>query len=104
MYLARLFIKNNLHYRLRESYLEDGIYRSRDLIDLGADPGKYIIYPGGSSFYVDEQIFDRLKASGVKVDYDEVESCFLPFLDPYIRMRIDLFLNRTINRGWKRMV
>jgi hypothetical protein len=103
MYLARLFIKNNLHYRLRESYLEDGIYRSRDLIDLGADPGKYIIYPGGSSFYVDEQIFDRLKASGVKVDYDEVESCFLPFLDPYIRMRIDLFLNRTINRGWKRM-
>jgi len=103
MYLARHFINNRLHYLLRESYLDGEIYRNRDLIDLGADPGKYIVYPGGSSFYIDDLVFDRLQKSGFTVDYDEVESFFLPFLDPYIRTRIDPFLNRAANRGWKRM-
>ena len=103
MYLARRFIHNRLHYQLRESFLEGNIYRNRDLIDLGADPGEYIVYPGGSSFYIDDRIFDLLKTSGFDADYDEVESFFLPFLDPYIRTRIDPFLNRTANRAWKRM-
>ncbi len=103
MYLARRFINNRLHYVLRESFLEGEILRNRDLIDLGSDPEEFIVYPGGSSFYIDDLIFDRLKKSGFSVDYDEVESFFLPFLDPYIRTRIDPFLNRTTNMGWKRM-
>ena len=103
MYLARLFINNRLHYLLRETFLDGEVYKCRDLIDLGDDPGKYIVYPGGSSFYIDDLIFDRLKTSGFDADYDQVESVFLPFLDPYIRTRIDPFLNRTTNRGWKRM-
>lgn len=103
MYLARCFINNRLHYLLRETFLDGEVYKCRDLIDLGDDPGKYIVYPGGSSFYIDDLIFDRLKTSGFDTDYDEVESCFLPFLDPYIRTRIDPFLNRSTNRRWKRM-
>ncbi len=103
MYLARRFINNSLHYQLRESFLEGDVYKNRDLIDLGSDPEKYIVYPGGSSFYIDDRIFDLLKKSGFDADYDEVESFFLPFLDPYIRTRIDPFLNRTANRSWKRM-
>ncbi len=103
MYLARRFINNRLHYLLRESFLDGDIYKNRDLIDLGDDPEKYIVYPGGSSFYIDDQVFDLLKQAGFSVDYDEVESFFLPFLDPYIRSKIDPFLNRTANRGWKRM-
>ncbi len=103
MYLARRFIKNNLHYLLRESYLDDGVYRHRDLLDLGADPEKHIVYPGGTSFYIADSVFDALQGSGFNADYDEVESFFLPFLDPYIRTRLDPFLNRGANRDWKQM-
>lgn len=88
---------------LRESFLDGEVYRNRDLIDLGDDPEKYIVYPGGSSFYIDDSLFERLKNAGFSVAYDDVEPFFLPFLDPYIRNRIDPFLHRTVNRAWKRM-
>jgi len=103
MYLARRVVNNRLHYQLRESYPDGDIYRYRDLLDLGANPGEYIVYPGGSSFYIDDRIFERLKTAGLDADYDEVEAFFLPFLDPYIRNRIDPFLNRAENREWKAM-
>ncbi len=103
MYLARRFTNNRLHYLLRESFLDGEIYRNRDLLDLGDDPERYIVYPGGSSFYIDDCVFEQLTNAGFSVDYDEVESFFLPFLDPYIRNRIDPFLNRSVYRGWKRM-
>jgi hypothetical protein len=103
MYLARRYINNRLHYLLRESFLDDGIYKNRDLIDLGDDPGRFINYPGGSSFYLDDLLFDLLEKSGFSIDYDEIEPFFFPFLDPYIRSRLDPFLHRTSNRRWKRM-
>ena len=103
MYLARRFVNNHLHFQLRESYHDGEVYRHRDMIDLGSDPEKYIVYPGGSSFYIDDQLFDTLKSSGFDVDYDEVESFFLPFLDPYIRTKLDRFLNRGKGRNWRRM-
>jgi len=103
MYLARKIIDNHIHYFLRESYLDGEVYRSRDLLELGAEPARFINYPGGSSFYIDDRVFDRLRRNGVEADYDEVEAFFLPFLDPYIRTKIDPFLHRTFNRSWKRM-
>ena len=103
MYLARRFINNSLHYLLRESYPDDGVYRHRDLLDLGSDPEKHIVYPGGTSFYIADSVFDTLQNAGFTADYDEVESFFLPFLDPYIRTRLDPFLNRGANRNWKQM-
>ena len=60
MYLARIFGDKSISYCLRETYRADGIYRSRDLFDLGPDPGKFILYPGGFSFYIDDLLFDRL--------------------------------------------
>lgn len=103
MYLSRHFIDNSTHYFLCESFAEGQVFRNRKLLELGADPGKYIIYPGGSSFYIDEAVLDGLQKAGVEVDYDEVESFFIPFLDPYIKVRIYPFLHRSKNRGWKRM-
>ena len=97
MYLARRVIDNRLHYLLRESYLDGDVYRNRDLLELGSDPAGYIVYPGGSSFYIDDRIFDRLKKNGIDADYDEVESFFLPFLDPYIRSRIDPFFEPDLS-------
>ena len=46
MYLARKKIKGVTHYYIRESYQDGDTFQSRDLIDLGADPAEYIIYPG----------------------------------------------------------
>ncbi|RUM36281.1 MAG: hypothetical protein DSY58_05650, partial [Desulfobulbus sp.] len=103
MYLARRFINNRLHYQLRESFREGNIYRHRDLLDLGDDPGRFIKYPGGSSFYIDDLFFELMQQSGFSVDYDEVEPFFLPFLEPYIKSRVAPFLYRTANRRWKRM-
>jgi hypothetical protein len=103
MYLARSFIHNRLHYLLRESFCEDGIYRHRDVVDLGADPGRFIVYPGGSSFYIADDLFDLAEQAGFSVDHELVEPFFIPFLDPYIKNRVEPFLNRTANRRWKRM-
>lgn len=103
MYLARRFIDNRLHYQLRESFRDGTVYRHRDLLDLGDDPGRFIKYPGGSSFYIDDLFFDLLHKAGCFVEYDEIEPFFFPFLDPYIKSRIDPFLNRASNRRWKRM-
>ena len=103
MYLARQFINNRIHYFLRESFKDGSILRHRDLLDLGDSPGRYIHYPGGSSFYIADEVIDRISAAGARADYDEVESFFIPFLDPYIKSRIDPFLYRTENRAWKRM-
>jgi hypothetical protein len=102
MYLARRVHNNRVVYLLRESYLDDKIYRSQDLLELGEDPGKYIVYPGGTSFYIDEVIIERLQQIKGAVDYDTVESLFLPFLDPVIRARLDDFSGRGQGgRNWK---
>jgi hypothetical protein len=44
------------HYVLRESHRDGDLLRSRDLFDLGPDPGQFIVYPGGNSFYVSEEV------------------------------------------------
>jgi hypothetical protein len=102
MYLARRFRDNKVLYFLRESYLDGEIYRNRDLLELGGNPGKFIVYPGGASFYIDELIIEQLQQVTGAVDYDTVESLFLPFLDPVIRARLDDFSGRGQGgRNWK---
>ncbi|MCW5207978.1 hypothetical protein VU11_04825, partial [Desulfobulbus sp. US2] len=102
MYLARRFRDNRVYYLLRESFLDNGIYRNRDLLELGEDPGRFFVYPGGFSFYIDDLIFTRLQETGIAADYDTVESLFMPFLDPEIRARLDSFSGRGQGgRSWK---
>ncbi|WP_339136879.1 MAG: J domain-containing protein [Candidatus Electrothrix sp. GW3-4] len=102
MYLARCFCDNRVCYLLRESFYDGEIYRNRDLLELGEDPGRYIVYPGGTSFYIEDLIFARLQEGGVVADYDTVEALFWPFLDPEIRARLEAFFGREQGRGdWK---
>ncbi len=101
MYLARRFVNNRLQYMLRESYPCGDCLASRDLIDLGDDPGRFIVYPGGSSFYIDDWIFDQLDRLRVSWDYSAVEQLFLPFLDPFVRAKIEPFARRRQNAGWR---
>ncbi len=101
MYLARRFINNRMHYVLRESYREGELLTNRDLVDLGDRPDRFILYPGGSSFYIDQWLVEQLEAKGLHAVEDELEEILLPFLDPYVRQRTEPFRNRTRNRNWK---
>ena len=94
MYLARKIIHGVLHYYIRQSYWDGHHYLSRDLFDLGTNPGEHIVYPGGNAFYVDPDIEDHLDALGVSVEADELEDIFWPFLDRRIQHALEHFRNR----------
>jgi hypothetical protein len=92
MYLARLPDKiNGYRYLIRQSYADDHCYRSRDLFDLGDDPSRFIVYPGGNGFYIDTFVEDAIAEQGISVSQDDLEPIFMPFLSPHIRRAIDGF-------------
>ncbi len=103
MYLARRIIDNNIQYILCETFASGDWFTSRDLVYLGDDPGKFIKYPGGSSFYIDDLVFDQLENKGVDSSYDEVEQLFMPFLEPWVRVKIAPFCDRHKYCHWKPM-
>ena len=94
MYLALEKINGKTRYFIRESYRQADLFLSRDLLDLGADPAGYIIYPGGNSFYIDQDVEDRLAEMGSKADPDEIEDIFWPFVHPEIRRVLEPFRDR----------
>jgi hypothetical protein len=94
LYLASEKINGKTRYFIRESYRQGDHFLSRDLIDLGAVPGSYIVYPGGNSFYIDQDVEDRLSDMGTKADPDEIEDIFWPFVHPEIRRILEPFRSR----------
>lgn len=97
MYLAQKKIKGRTHYAIRESYRQNRQFLSRDLFDLGTDPARFIIYPGGNSFYIHESIEERLNALNVYPEHHEVEDIFWRFLAPEIQRALETFRNRQMN-------
>lgn len=95
MYLAQKITKKKLHYIIRESYRDGKYFRSRDLFDLGANPAKYIIYPGGNAYYIDEKVENRLNSLGVKPGFDELDNIFWRFLKPEIKYVLEMFSKRA---------
>lgn len=91
MYLARTFLRGRPRYLIRESFPKDGAYLHRDLFDLGDDPGRFIVYPGGNAFYIDEAVEDAVNALGVGPGGDELEDMFWPFVRPDIRVKLEPF-------------
>jgi len=94
LYLAQKKINEETCYFIRESYPEEDYFLSRDLIDLGPDPARFIIYPGGNSFYLDETIEDRINGLGKKADPDILEDIFWRFLRPDIKRALEPFRSR----------
>jgi len=94
LYLAFEKINGKTRYFIRESYRQADHFLSRDLLDLGADPASYIVYPGGNSFYIDQDVEDRLTEMGSKADPDEIEDIFWPFVYPEIRRVLEPFRGR----------
>ncbi|MBW2170355.1 MAG: hypothetical protein JRF69_00005, partial [Deltaproteobacteria bacterium] len=95
MYLAQRTIKGKRHYFIRESYKKDGdLFRSRELFGLGTNLAKYVIYPGGRAFYIDEVVEDSLSSLGVTPGVDEIEDVFWPFIKPEVRRVIEPYRHR----------
>ncbi len=102
MYIGRKKVGSRVFYFIRESYQEGGLWRSRDLFELGENPGRYIIYPGGHSFYLDEAVLEGLASRGVKTDQIELEGLFLPFVKPEIRRIVRDFERSPVVRARRR--
>ena len=94
MYMAYKKEKRQRHYYIRQSVLKDGVYESRELMDLGTDPSNYLVYPGGRSFYIHDQVEEHLDELDITWDYEELEDIFWPFLRPDIRKSLDGFRQR----------
>ena len=76
MYLAKEEKDGGLYYYIRETYSDEGELRSRTLFDLGADPSRFIRYPGGNSYYVHEEGELEIADRGCDVDTFELEELF----------------------------
>lgn len=85
MYIAKEERGGQLYYSIRETYSEDGELKSRLLFDLGTNPGRYIHYPGGNSYYIDESVELGLMEKGVDADTFDIEELFFPFMDARIK-------------------
>ena len=94
MYLARIHASGQTLFVLRKSYCTDGVWCSRDILQLGPDPGAYLIYPGGNSFFVSDLVQDAVLAAGVDPDHDLLEELFWPFVHPDIRAALRGFRTR----------
>ena len=94
MYLAQTSINGMIRYSIRESYRDGDHFLSRDLFDLGTDPARYIIYPGGNAFYIDPVVEDHLDELGVTIQENNLEDIFWRFLDPDIQHALQHFRHR----------
>ena len=94
MYIARIVKQGQSFFFIRESYMKDGIYRSRNLMDLGTDPTRYVRYPSDTTFYIDDTIEDRLQEKNVHVSQDSLETLFWPYIRPDAKYRYRFFRSR----------
>jgi hypothetical protein len=101
MYLAWHRIRGRNRFYIRQSVPGESCFVKRNLVDLGADPERYIVYPGGNAFYVHEEIRDKLSNQGVTPDHETLDDIFWPFVDPGIRHALRGFQDRR--RAKRRM-
>jgi hypothetical protein len=103
MYLARKETgPRQFVYVLRESYRSGDIFYSREIAELGRDPGRFFVYSDESSFHINEHFLRRLGEQGVAFSYGELEELLFPFLDPYLKNKLQPFRNRHKYRNWQR--
>ncbi|HHP7233880.1 MAG TPA: J domain-containing protein [Desulfobacterales bacterium] len=91
MYLARKIINGKIHYFIRETFRHHDQMCSRELFSLGTDPRRFIVYPGGNAYYIDETVTEALDAQGVESDFEDLDDLFWDFLRPRIRYKLEPF-------------
>lgn len=95
MYIAKITHRGITDYIIRESFFENGYYRSRDLIILDEHPAAYINYQMGKSFYIDTRLTDQLDDVVETIDYDALEELFWPYIRADIKRRFEFTRSRT---------
>ncbi|MFO8083260.1 MAG: J domain-containing protein [Desulfobacterales bacterium] len=104
MYLAQKRINKTLHYYIRQSVpAEQQQLKSQELVYLGINPSRFIIYPGGHAFYIHEIIGQQLEDAGVQVTQNDLEDIFWPFLKPEIKRALEPFRSRDKSKNRKKM-
>jgi hypothetical protein len=99
MYIAIIKTNQGTRYRLKHSVCQDGVWLARDILDLGDDPGAYLVYPGGNAFYVSEDVQDAVLKKRSDLDYDLLEDIFWPFVRGDIRLKIGPIRDRE--QSWR---
>jgi hypothetical protein len=99
VYIAQQRKGRELEFVIRESYRDGACWRSRDLFPLGTDPGRFLVYPGGNSFYVHEAVTDALAENKVAPSLDEIDDLFWPYLRPDIRRALESFRQKASARA-----
>lgn len=102
MYLARETSGNEVRYFIRQSVRAENRWESRNLVGLGADPSRWIHYPGGNAFFIDERIEDALRTAQVSYTPEDLEDLFWPFLAPSVRRVLEPFRARSSRRTHRR--
>jgi len=98
MYLARKTVGGKGHYVIRESFRQQDACLWRDLCDLGTDPARYIVYPGGNAFYIDDAVEETIRSLGSEPVAEDMENMFWPFLRPDIRYKLEPFRRQERRR------
>lgn len=98
MYLAKILNRQHTRFLLRQSVHTGDGFISRDLFDLGSDPRRYIVYPGGNSYYYAEALLDALDAQGIVSADDDLDEVLWDFLDPRIQRVISGFQRESTKR------
>jgi hypothetical protein len=103
MYMAEIKIKNRCTYLIRESVRESvrepyplgSKLTHATLFDLGPSPGKWINYPGGNAWYVDENLEAVLANASNSFDPDLLEELFWPWVRRDVRQAVEAFRSRS---------
>ncbi len=92
MYLAMERDREGVRFFLRHSMKSrEGVWISQDIMDLGRDPEEFVEYIDERIFLISPLVEEALDDKGVEYDYEDLEEIFWPFIDPYIKQRIDDF-------------
>ena len=103
MYLARKETgSRQSQYVLRESYRSGGILYSRELANWAAIPASSLSTAASPRFISMRIFFVGSVEQGVTAPYGEMEELLFPFIDPYIKNRLQPFRNRHKYRNWQR--
>lgn len=100
--MARVSIKHQTTYILRESRETEEGWVPVDVYNLGPSPGAWIDYPGGNAWYVAPELEDKVAARAETYSPEELEALFWPFIHPEIRRATQAFRDRSQKTRFKR--